>query len=41
MSILARHDGVLEVEQTLTEDNTARSPVLEGFDINLAEIFAD
>ena len=41
VSVLALHDDVLEVEQTLTEDNTAHSTVLEGFSVNLAELFAD
>ena len=41
VSVLALRDGVLEIDQTLTEDNTARSSVLEGFTVNLAEIFAD
>ena len=41
VSVLALRDGVLEVEQTLTEDNTARSSVLEGFAVELAELFAD
>ena len=40
VSVLALRDGVLEIDQTLTEDNTARSSVLEGFDVNLVEIFA-
>ena len=40
-SILALRDGVLEIDQTLTEDNTARSSVLEGFTVNLSELFAD
>ena len=41
VSVMTLQDGVLEIDQTLTEDNTARSSVLEGFDVNLAEIFAD
>ena len=41
VSVLALRDGVLEIDQTLTEDNTARSSVLEGFEVNLVEIFAD
>ena len=41
VSVLMLREGVLEVEQTLAEDNTAHSSVLEGFDANLAEIFGD
>ena len=41
VSVMTLQDGVLEIDQTLTEDNTARSSVLDGFDVNLAEIFAD
>ena len=41
VSVMTLRDGVLEIDQTLTEDNTARSSVLEGFDVNLAEIFGD
>ena len=41
VSVLSLRDGVLEVEQTLTEANTAESSVLEGFSVNLAELFAD
>ena len=41
LSVLALHDDVLEVEQTLTEDDIAQSSVLEGFSVKLAELFAD
>ena len=41
VSVMTLQDGVLEIDQTLTEDNTARSSVLEGFEVNLVEIFAD
>ena len=40
VSVLTLRDGVLVAAQTLTEDDTAHSSVLEGFDVNLAEIFA-
>ena len=40
-SVLTLRDGILEVEQTLTEDNFAHSSVLEGFGVNLAMLFAD
>ena len=41
VSVMTLQDSVLEIDQTLTEDNTARSSVLEEFDVNLAEIFGD
>ncbi len=39
VSILLLQDGVLEIEQTHTEDETATSTVLEGFTVSLASIF--
>ena len=39
VSVLALQDSALEVEQTLTEDNTAHSTMLEGFDIKVADLF--
>ena len=41
VSVLTLRDGVLEIDQTFTEDNTAHSSVLEGFTVNLADLFAD
>ena len=41
VSVLRLRDDVLVIEQTHTEDNTARSSVLEGFSVNLAQLFAD
>ena len=40
VSVLTLRDGVLEIDQTLTEDHTAHSSVLEGFEVSLVEIFA-
>ena len=40
MSFLKMREGVLVAAQTLTEDDTAQSLVLEGFGLDLAEIFA-
>ena len=39
VSILLLQDGVLEIEQTHTEDETATSTVLEGFSVSLDTIF--
>ena len=39
VSILLLQDGVLEIEQTHTEDETAASTVLEGFTVSLDTIF--
>ena len=39
VSILLPQDGVLEIEQTHTEDETATSTVLEGFSVSLDSIF--
>ena len=41
VTVMELQDGKLEIDQTLSEDNTARSSVLEGFEANLVEIFAD
>ena len=40
VSILLPQDGVLEIEQTHTEDETATSTVIEGFSVSLDSIFA-
>ena len=40
VSILLPQDGMLEIEQTHTEDETATSTVLEGFSVSLDTIFA-
>ncbi len=40
VSILLPQDGVLEIDQTHTEDDTATSTVLEGFSVSLDTIFA-
>ena len=40
VSILLLQDGVLEIEQTLTEDDTVASTVLEGFSVSLDSIFS-
>ena len=39
VSILLLQDSVLEIEQTLTEDDTATSTVLDGFNVSLDSIF--
>ena len=39
VSVLLLQDGVLEIEQTRTEDDTATSTVLEGFNVSLDSIF--
>lgn len=39
VSILLLQDGVLEIEQTHTEDETATSTVLDGFTVSLDSIF--
>ncbi len=39
VSVLLLQDGVLEIEQTLTEDDTATSTVLNGFNVSLDSIF--
>ncbi len=39
VSILLLQDGVLEIEQTHTEDDTATSTVLEDFSVSLDSIF--
>ncbi len=41
VSVLQLRDGVLEIEQTCVEGDTATSEVLEGFGVNLTELFAD
>ena len=41
VSVLQLRDGVLEIEQTCTEGDTAESLVLEGFSISLGELFAE
>ena len=40
VSVLLLQDGVLEIEQTHTEDDTATSTVLDGFSVSLDSIFA-
>ena len=40
VSVLLLQDGVLEIEQTLTEDDTATSAVLDGFSVSLDSIFS-
>ena len=40
VSILLLQNGVLEIEQTLTEDDTATSTVLDGFNVSLDSVFA-
>ena len=39
VSVMLLQDGVLEIEQTLTEDDTATSTVLNGFNVSLDSIF--
>ena len=39
VSILLLQDGVLEIDQTHTEDDTATSTVLDGFSVSLDSIF--
>ena len=39
VSVLLLRDGVLEIEQTLTEDDTATSTVLDRFNVSLDSIF--
>ena len=39
VSVLLLQDGVLDIEQTLTEDDTATSTVLDGFSVSLDRIF--
>ena len=39
VSVLLLQDGVLEIDQTLTEDDTATSTVLDGFNVSLDSIF--
>jgi len=39
VSILLLQDGVLEIDQTHTEDDTATSTVMEGFSVDLDSIF--
>ena len=39
VSVLLLQDSVLEIEQTLTEDDTATSTVLDGFNVSLDSIF--
>ena len=41
VSVLQLRDGVLEIEQTCTEGDTAESLVLGGFSVSLAELFAE
>ena len=41
VSVLQLRDGVLEIEQTCTEGDTAESLVLEGFSVSLAELFQE
>ena len=38
--VLLLQDGVLEIEQTRTEDDTATSTVLDGFNVSLDSIFS-
>ena len=40
VSVLLLEDGVLEIEQTLTEEDTATSTVLDGFSVSLDGIFS-
>ena len=40
VSALTLRDGVLMAAQTLTEDDTAHSSVLEGFGLDLADLFS-
>ncbi|MCE2459026.1 MAG: Uma2 family endonuclease [Dehalococcoidia bacterium] len=40
VSILLPQDGVLEIDQTHTEDETATSTVIEGFSVSLDTIFS-
>ena len=39
VSVMLLQDGVLEIEQTRTEDDTATSTVLDGFSVSLDSIF--
>ena len=41
VSVLQLRDGVLEIEQTCTEGDTAESLVLGGFSVSLAELFQE
>ena len=40
VSVLLLQNGVLEIEQTLTEDDTATSTVLDGFSVSLDSVFS-
>ena len=40
VSIMRLQDGVLEIEQTCAEGDTATSTVLEGFSVRLDSIFS-
>ena len=40
VTVMGLQDGKLEIDQTVIADKTARSLVLEGLTVNLAEIFA-
>jgi Uma2 family endonuclease len=39
VSVMLLQDGVLQIEQTRTEDDTATSTVLDGFSVSLDSIF--
>ena len=41
VTVMELQDGKLEIDQTVIADKTAHSSALEGFEIDLAEIFAD
>ena len=40
VSVMLLQDGVLQIEQTRTEDDTATSTVLDGFSVSLDSIFS-
>ena len=39
VSVMLLQDGVLQIEQTRTEDDTATSTILDGFNVSLDSIF--
>ena len=41
VTVMTLQDGKLEIDQTVIADKTARSSVLQGFEVDLADIFSD
>ena len=39
--VMQLRDGILEIEQTLSEGDTAESTVIEGFNIEVVDLFVD